>query len=299
VLGASIVALIGLTGCGGGDSIDELKAETTTVRPASKIMFDPTAGVLPLPTDLLFSLAGQTQDDTLELPAEVAGKANGGTPDFGDPEVVLGAQDGWSTQQAFVISTAHPTGISLDAASVSTPGAVRLFKGAIGGDLHDPDCTFASPLTGCKVNEELVFRVDFVSQAQSNDIAIIPLRPFPGSTTIYVVLTDALQASDGDPLQASTTYALVKQPIATLPNFVAPLSGTEALATLIGLPGVSSTTPGNGIVRFTTGSHSSLLSPTPSAATTREMQIQIALFFASTQLGQSTIVITNTDVVAN
>jgi Pla-1/cef family extracellular lipase len=84
-----------------------------------------------------------------------------------------------------------------------------------------------------------------------------------------------------------------------IPNFVAPLSGTEALATLIGLPSVSSTTPGNGIVRFTTGSHSSLLSTTPSAATTREMQIQIAQFFASTQLGQSTIVITNMDVVAN
>jgi Pla-1/cef family extracellular lipase len=88
-------------------------------------------------------------------------------------------------------------------------------------------------------------------------------------------------------------------PDQTIPNFVPPLSGTEALASLIGLEGVSSTTPGSGIVRFIAGGHSSLLNPTISQAATVEMQQQIAAFFATAELGQPTIVVSNTDVVAN
>ncbi|MFT5674282.1 MAG: Pla-1/cef family extracellular lipase [Paraglaciecola sp.] len=217
LLGLSIALLLGVTGCGGGDSIEELKAQTSTVRPASRILFDPTNSVLPVPTDLLFALAAQTQDGTLEMPDEVADKANGGTVDFGNPSAALGAQDGWSTQQAFTISTSHPDGIELDAASVSTPGAVRLFRGAIGGDLNDADCTTASPLTACKIYEELSFGVDFVSQAVGNDIAIIPTKPFAGSTSYYVLLTNALKANDGQALKGSTTYELVRQSITDLP----------------------------------------------------------------------------------
>jgi Pla-1/cef family extracellular lipase len=88
-------------------------------------------------------------------------------------------------------------------------------------------------------------------------------------------------------------------PDQTIPNFVPPLSGTEALAGLIGLPGVSVTTEGDGIVRFIAGSHGSLLAPVPSAATTVEMQRQLAQFFATTQMGTPTIVVTDTSVVAN
>jgi Pla-1/cef family extracellular lipase len=208
---------MGMTGCGGGDTIEDLKAQTETVRPASRILFDPTNSVLPVPTDLLFALAAQTQDGTLEMPDEVADKANGGTVDFGNPSAALGAQDGWSTQQAFTISTSHPDGIELDAASVSTPGAVRLFRGAIGGDLNDADCTAASPLTACKIYEELTFGVDFVPQAVGNDIAIIPTKPFAGSTSYYVLLTNALKANDGQALKGSTTYELVRQSITDLP----------------------------------------------------------------------------------
>lgn len=216
LVSVGITAALGLTGCG-GESLQDIQADTVVERPASRIMFDPSNGVLPVPTDLLFALAAQTQDGTLEMPDEVAGKANGGSPDLGNPSVALGALDGWSTQQAFTISTSHPAGITLDAASVSTPGAVRIFKGAIGGDLNDADCTTASPLTGCKVNEELTFGVDFVSQASGNDIAIVPLKPFEGSTSYYVVLTDSLKASDGKPLKASTTYELVSLPISSEP----------------------------------------------------------------------------------
>ena len=88
-------------------------------------------------------------------------------------------------------------------------------------------------------------------------------------------------------------------PDQTIPNFVAPLSGTEPLAGLIGLSGVSSTTEGSGLVRFNAGGHGSLLSPSPSVATTVEMQLQLTQFFATAQMGTPTIVVTDTTVVAN
>lgn len=216
LISTSVAATFLLAGCGGDDLI-EIQADAEKQRPPSRIVFDPTAGDLPLPTDLLFALAEQTDDGTLEVPAEIAGQANGGTPDFGDPAVAIGALDGWSTQHPFVVRVNHPDGVTLDAASVSAPGAVRIFEGAIGGDLNDPDCTTAPPLTGCKVGAELIFGVDFVTQASGDDIAIVPLKPFKGSTSYYVVLTNQLKASDGQAIRESTTYGLVRQSISDLP----------------------------------------------------------------------------------
>ncbi|MFT5837734.1 MAG: hypothetical protein ACI9UT_000223, partial [Flavobacteriales bacterium] len=47
------------------------------------------------------------------------------------------------------------------------------------------------------------------------------------------------------------------------------------------------------------GGHVSLIVPTPSAATTVEMQSQLASFFATAQSGSPTVVVTNTSVVVN
>lgn len=216
-ISTSIAASLILAGCGGGDDLLEEQAEANTQRPPSRIVFDPTAGDLPLPTDLLFALAEQTDDGTLEVPDEIAGQANGGTPNFGDPAVALGALDGWSTQHPFTVPINHPEGITLDAVSASSAGAVRIFEGAIGGDLNDSDCTSAPPLTGCKVGDELTFGVDFITQAAGDDIAVVPLKPFKGSTSYYVVITNQLMTSDGQAVEQSTTYGLVRQPIDTLP----------------------------------------------------------------------------------
>jgi hypothetical protein len=46
--------------------------------------------VLPVPSDLLFALAAQYQDGTLEMPDEVAGKASAAGVDFGNPSAALG-----------------------------------------------------------------------------------------------------------------------------------------------------------------------------------------------------------------
>ncbi|WJG07875.1 VolA/Pla-1 family phospholipase [Aliiglaciecola sp. LCG003] len=216
LISTSIAAVFVLAGCGGGDELKQIQNETTKSVPASRIKFDPSNSVLNVPNDLFFALVERTDDGTLEMPDEVAGQANGGTPDFGNPSAALGALDGWSTQHPFTFGTSHPDGVSLDAASVAAPGAVRIFEGAIGGDLNDPDCTTAPPITGCKVGAELTFGVDFITQAKGDDIAIVPLKPLKESTSYYVVATTNLTAG-GKALEPSTTYELIRQDINTLP----------------------------------------------------------------------------------
>ena len=66
-----------------------------------------------------------------------------------------------------------------------------------------------------------------------------------------------------------------------IPNRVAlaPLSGTEPLASIMGLKAVAQTTAGSdGIVRFTSGVHGSVLDPTVSFDATAEMQLELAAF---------------------
>lgn len=226
---SSIVVALGLAGCGGGESIADVEESTVQIRPASRVLFDPAGGVLPLPTDLLFAVVAQTEDGTLEVPDEIAAEAAGEIPNFGDPAVALGGLDGWSTQQPFQFATSHPAGITLDAASVASPGAVRIFEGAIGGDLNVEVCTSAPPISGCVVGDELTFGVDFVTQADGDNINIIPLRPFEGGTSHYIVLTNAILTSDGEPLAASTAYESLSEDINEFPL------STEAQLALQGL----------------------------------------------------------------
>lgn len=83
------------------------------------------------------------------------------------------------------------------------------------------------------------------------------------------------------------------------PTTSLPLSGQNPLAAIIGLQQVSSTVTGDpvsGQVRFTEGAHGSSLSPVASAATTEEMQREVATYIATEG---TTIQISNPDVVAN
>ncbi len=84
-----------------------------------------------------------------------------------------------------------------------------------------------------------------------------------------------------------------------IPNSVptAPLSGTEPLLAALGLSSLTQTTQAaqiRGAVRFTQGTHGSLLDPTSSAAVTAEMQGEMASMIASH--GQA-VLITNTSVI--
>lgn len=215
LISASIASVLGLAGCG-SETIEDVRENTPVERPASRMVFDPAAGVLPIPTDLLLAVVQQTQDGTLEVPDEVAQGAVGDI-DYTDPGVVLGALDGWSPNFPFSLSTTHPAGITLDATSVATPGSVRVFKGSIGGDINDADCATQPPLTGCKIEEELTFGVDFVTQASGNDIQIIPLKPWEEATSYYIAVTTGVTGSDGQPVAPSTSYESLSQDINEFP----------------------------------------------------------------------------------
>ncbi|MFK7862509.1 MAG: hypothetical protein AB8B64_27115 [Granulosicoccus sp.] len=95
-----------------------------------------------------------------------------------------------------------------------------------------------------------------------------------------------------DPINHATTVAAGDTRIhfieviddQVIPNRVegAPLSGSEPLIALLGLPAVDSTVMGSsGVVRFIEGSHGSILSPESSLAATVEMQTQMATFARS------------------
>ena len=213
---SALVATV-LLGCGSDSNELEDLEEQARTRVASRIVFDPASNTLNLPTDLLFAVVEQTDDGTLEVPDEIAGQVDGGMPDFTNPAAAIGALDGWSTQHPFSFSTEHPNGISLDPVSASTAGAVRIFEGAIGGDLEVAECTTAPAISGCQIGEELTFGVDFITQANGNDVVVIPLRPLQGAQTYYVVVTNALLSSDGEPVTESTAYESLSRDVNQFP----------------------------------------------------------------------------------
>ncbi|MGL6124173.1 MAG: VolA/Pla-1 family phospholipase [Shewanella sp.] len=212
ILGVAIASALGLTGCS-EDSYNELKDKTEALVPESRMVFDPAASKVPLPNDLLFS---GTQDGTLSIPGESSGN-------YVDPQIALGALDGWSTTSPISIdidlAKQHDgTPLTLMAASVAQPGAVRMFEATVGGALSsDPECKAKPSVSACKVGAELQFGVDFISTASGNKVVIVPLKPLKAGQSYIYATTNLIQDSEGRGIAPSTTYGLLKMDINTLP----------------------------------------------------------------------------------
>lgn len=212
ILGVAIASALGLTGCG-EDSYNELKDKTDPLVPESHMVFDPANSKVPLPNDLLFS---GTKDGTLSIPGEISGN-------YVDPQIALGALDGWSTTSPISIdidlAKKHDgTPLTLMAASVAQSGAVRMFEATVGGPLSsDTDCTAKPSVSACKVGAELQFGVDFVSTASGNKVVIVPLKPLKAGQSYIYATTNLIQDSEGRGIAPSTTYGLLKLDITTLP----------------------------------------------------------------------------------
>lgn len=222
VLGLAIASALGLSACGDEtlkDVQEEVKQENQTVIPTSRVVFDPSNGVLSVPNDLLFQ--GST-DGTLNIPVD-------DPTDYGNPLVAANALDGWSTQQPFVLGITFPSGVSLDGGSVFSPASVKIFETTMGGSTADADCTAVPRGVACKIVKELTFGQDFVAQASGNSIAVVPLKPLAAKTTYIVVLTNNLQDSTGKAIDGSTTYNLVKQDINTMPLGSAAQRGLQGI----------------------------------------------------------------------
>jgi hypothetical protein len=154
--------------------------------------FDPAAGVVPFPTNLLLS---GTTDLTLNIPG-----ANPNNP--GDPLLALNRLDGFSTVAPWSASfSAAPAPASI------TPGnTVRVFEVGLTGP--------GGGVTG--VVRELTPGAEFVTALAPSDptgrtLAIIPTSPLKQLTSYMVVLTNGIRDARGNDATPDQTYFLAKR----------------------------------------------------------------------------------------
>ncbi|MGS0535517.1 VolA/Pla-1 family phospholipase [Pseudoalteromonas sp. SaAl2] len=213
----SLAITAALAGCGGGETLEDVKNDTPPVIPTATVYFDPANGDISVPNDLLMS---GTKDGTINIPNELdEDGVSVPRAAYADPSMALGALDGWSSQVPYKIDLVMPSfvsddvpeGVSLDAASAAAPGAVRIFEVIMGASLTDAECAQAPAGTACKLIGELTFGVDFITQASGDAVAVIPLKPFKAGSSYINVLTTDLKDSLGRSIEPSSTYGLVKQ----------------------------------------------------------------------------------------
>ncbi len=213
----SLAITAALAGCGGGETLEDVKNDTPPVIPTATVYFDPANGDISVPNDLLMS---GTKDGTINIPNELdEDGVSVVRAAYADPSMALGALDGWSSQVPYKIDLVMPSfvsddvpeGVSLDAASAAAPGAVRIFEVIMGASLTDAECSQAPAGTACKLIGELTFGVDFITQASGDAVAVIPLKPFKAGSSYVNVLTTDLKDSLGRSIEPSSTYGLVKQ----------------------------------------------------------------------------------------
>ncbi|RLV58566.1 lipase [Parashewanella curva] len=215
LLGTVIASALGLTACGEG-SIDDIAKNPTPLIPQATVVFNPTSSSVPLPNDLLFN--GST-DGTLNMPGEGPGK-------YTNPQVALGALDGWSTTQPINIKVNLPTKnkkgeavtLGISEASVKQAGAVRVFEATVGGVLSsDQSCKTKPSLSACKVGAELQYGTDFTTVVSGNQISVVPLKPLKANQSYLYVVTDKIEDTEGRAIGSSSTYNALKLDVETNP----------------------------------------------------------------------------------
>ncbi|WP_111980050.1 VolA/Pla-1 family phospholipase [Algibacillus agarilyticus] len=222
LISLSIASSLGLSGCSDDQSLSSIQKESAenTVIPATRVLFNPSDGELSIPNDLLFS---GTTDGTLNLPVADAN-------DRADPTVALSSMDGWSTQQPFAIDFVLPPAVSsLDAASVSIPGAITIYQVVMGASQTDAECSQVQAGLACKFVKELNFGTDFVTTLSSpNQIAVVPITPFMPGATYIVAVSDKIMDSEGFAVQPASTYISVRKDITEFPLGTAAQLGLQA-----------------------------------------------------------------------
>lgn len=186
ILGAAVA---GLVAC--GEKSDGMLSEQDTM--GAVAVFDPAAGKIPFPSNLLF--AGST-DGTLNIP--VADATN-----FGDPAVAMNALDGFSTNAPWSTTIAG----DVNPSSLVLGETVRVFKVTLSG-IGGAVTTVQSELGA----SELAVAVR--SQGGQAQLVVAPLKPLAAKTTYMVVLAGRLtqRIADiyGHPVVADKTYAFAK-----------------------------------------------------------------------------------------
>ncbi|MBL8258984.1 MAG: Ig-like domain-containing protein [Candidatus Competibacteraceae bacterium] len=162
--------------------------------------FDPAAGKLPFPNNLLF--AGST-DGTLNIPV-----ADPNNP--ADPRVALNELDGFSTVAPL---TARFSG-ALKADTLKAGDTVRVFAVTLVNPFLDP--ASPAPFAVAGVERELAAGSDYAVSLSAADpakatLTVAPLRPLAPKTGYLVVLTAGIQDAAGFDASPSPTYRLAKR----------------------------------------------------------------------------------------
>ena len=161
--------------------------------------FDPSAGAIPFPNNLLFD--GST-DGTLNIPVS--------DPDnLADPRVAMNGLDGFSTVAPLTAQFSS----TLKADTVKAGDTVRIFEVALVNPFLNPTTTTPFAITGVKrelqVGSDYAVALSPVDSSQAT-LAISPLRPLAPKSGYLVVLTDGIQDSGGFNALPSPAYKLTK-----------------------------------------------------------------------------------------
>ena len=188
---ALLPLVLALGACGDDDSDYDFEGSRTELETqaaaaaAPQAAFDPGAGVLPFPNDLLFL---GSEDGTLNAPVD-------DPADVSDPAVALNQVDGFSTVAPISIGTSG----SVDQGSLTggPDGSVRVFQVE-----SDPATTAVTGL----VRE--LDAAEFVIAATDSGIALLPTAPLAPRTAHLVIVTTAVAGANGEPLAPTLQYGL-------------------------------------------------------------------------------------------
>ncbi len=165
------------------ETFEAEQAQAAADANAAQFLFDPSAGEIPFPNDLLF---GGSVDGTLNIPVTLDAEGNPANPS--DPTIALNQLDGFSTVAPASASASE----ALDPATVALGASV--FVLSLGAD------GTPTPLDASQV----------AVQAIDNQVVLVPVQPLQSNTRYLVLLTNSIIGADGEPLEASLFYDLAK-----------------------------------------------------------------------------------------
>ena len=209
-------ALLGIMGSAACQPLVQSKATSEDMSqlfdpPASNTVianFDPLAGILPFPTNLIFS---GTTDGTLNAPVVDPN-------DYADPAVAMNTLDGYSG-----IATAYTSfSGSIDASTVIAGDTVRVFEVALEGFF----LTASSVIRELQAPDALLgiagdYTVQVIPQAQIgadgnptgltyDTVAVVPTTPLPADSSYVVVLTTNILDLQGRQVKRDLIYNIAQ-----------------------------------------------------------------------------------------
>lgn len=163
-------------------------------------VYDPSAGKLPFPTNLLFT--GTDATLTLNIPPS-AGDTAGTTA----VKAALNNLDGFSTTAPISVNFTSP----IDPTTLIGQDTVRVFKVALTGIAEE----VGGVLGELTVNVDYVVSTSSVDSADgtekgANKLVISPLKPLEPKTSYMVVVTKGVKSTAGESAASDVVYAFSK-----------------------------------------------------------------------------------------